>query len=335
MLKLLILSVLGLEISALVCDPGWVQSFDRCDPGLAFLVGGSHFALDKRLGFSNTSEIFALSKTLADYPRLIDAPIMTWKDDHVLVCGGRNQGEDDPVLNECWDYWPCSNEWKVSSTPPLLTTRVGASFVTVSIQGKRYLWVLGGSESDESQSLVTTELLDFSTNQWLPGPNLAYGRFSSCALDLGEGSVMMVGGFPTYTNTEMIHLEDGSYLSQNESLNEFRWGHGCANLPDGRQLALGGLDENFLSKLSTEIYDGTKWLMGPSLPSSRSGMTVLNLDGRPTLFGGVQLSVIWHTEVLALDLDQGEWVELPEKLLEAHTSGAGTLVPNSIFDSCP
>lgn len=306
MLKLVIFSVLLVEISALVCDPGWVQSFDRCEPGLAFLIGGSNIALDKRLGFSNTSEVFGLSKSLAPYPYLIDAPIVTWKDDHVLVCGGRNQGEDDPVLNECWDYWPCSNEWKISTTPPMSTTRVGASFVQVSIEDNRFLWVLGGSESDESQSLATTELLDFNTNKWLKGPNLANGRFSSCALNLGEGSALVVGGFPTYTDTEMIHLEDGSYFSQNNSLNEFRWGHACANLPDGRQIVVGGLNENFLSKTSTEIFDGTQWTLGPKLPSSRSGMTVLNLDGRPTLFGGVQLSAIWHTEVLALDLQENE-----------------------------
>ena len=38
--------------------------------------------------------------------------MMAWKDDHAIACGGKEHPPGPSNGVQCWEYWPCDNEWR-------------------------------------------------------------------------------------------------------------------------------------------------------------------------------------------------------------------------------
>jgi Galactose oxidase, central domain len=172
--------------------------------------------------------------------------------------------------------------------------------------------VAGSASSDwaQSESSMTVEFFDPSTNSFMPGPMVELRRGFTLT-SLLDGRVLLAGGYlntpdgagSSPADAELFDPRTGRFESTG-SLISPRYSHTATLLQDGRVLVVGGypLTDNATTLLySAEIFDpaaGT-WSPAGELTTDRSiYKDILLRDGRVLFVGG------WSGE--AIDLDSVE-----------------------------
>jgi len=134
---------------------------------------------------------------------------------------------------------------------------------------------------------ATTELYDPSSRRFVAGPRLAHARCGHTATLLGDGTVLVAGGWAGETtplaSTEIY--QRGAFVA-GPDLGSPRAGHTATRLGDGRVLLVGG--EGATTAL---LYDPTTRRVRPAAAPSvpRFGHTATLLaDGRVLVAGGAR-----------------------------------------------
>ena len=131
-----------------------------------------------------------------------------------------------------------TNSW----TPLSKMSTKRAYSASVPVKGK--LLVLGGHDGDNR--LATSEYVSPDGDASQPGPDLPGPRSSHCAVKLGNGHVMLLGGYPDKKSVIILHSDTEDFNQSLPPLTFGRSSFGCAtfNSPmhENREvvLAVGG-----------------------------------------------------------------------------------------------
>jgi len=219
----------------------------------------------------------------------------------VLIAGGADEG--GPFAHaELFDPQPAAGATAFRTTPPLANPRQGA---TATLLGDGRVLLAGGE--GHGGSVAALELFDLNGNHgrgaFWSGPLLHSARSGHCAVELGDGRVLLAGG-----ERDGVPLADAELFDPRAAaadgalgvvfgpfpLGAARGHPSCALLPDGRVLVAGGLAKSGGLLASAEIFDpeaaggrGGFSSTGP-LASARAFASALRLeDGRVFIAGGL------------------------------------------------
>ncbi len=124
---------------------------------------------------------------------------------------------------------------------------------------------------------------------------MSVARYAHAAARLPDGRVLVAGGWALTTNTDPslasaeIYDPASNAWKPTGSLNDARGSLVMAALPDGRLLAVAGVDPSYHVLASTEIYDSKlgKWQPTGKLPVALERPAIGTLpDGRVVVAGG-------------------------------------------------
>ena len=141
----------------------------------------------------------------------------------------------------------------------------------------------------------SAEIYNPRSNKWRSAAQMSVARYADAAVGLSDGRVLIVGGWSFTTNTDPslasaeIYDPASNAWTATGSLNSARGSPALALLPDGRALAVAGVDPKYHVLASTEIYAPRlgSWQATGDLPVAmeRAAMAVLP-DGRVLVAGG-------------------------------------------------
>ena len=98
-------------------------------------------------------------------------------------------------------YWSPSND--------MIVARDAAAW---ALEGN-FLIVLGGSLGKLNGYTDSVEMHNVKTQEWIEGPSMSSSRYSHCAVGLGNGSIIVTGGYGGLGATERLDLDTGiTYL---------------------------------------------------------------------------------------------------------------------------
>ena len=155
-------------------------------------------------------------------------PAMRWKmiantidEDRVLACGGTNIFGQPK--RDCWILGFRGRTPFWSPGPDMLTARDSAAW---AVEGD-YLFIMGGSLGKLKGSTDSVEMFQVSTGRWVEGPSMSSHRHGHCAVGLGNGSLVVTGGYGGLEVAERFDLATGLWTPLPE-LSPVRAQHGCA-----------------------------------------------------------------------------------------------------------
>jgi N-acetylneuraminic acid mutarotase len=219
-------------------------------------------------------------------------PATLLPDGRILVNGGVNDGD---VERSAETYNPQSGTW----APVGLMAHERFNHKATLLPDGRVLAAGGAGMQGDCVPIGTAEIFDPQSNSWQPAGHLAVFRTFHGATLLGNGRVLVTGGYtglnsaanPCLSATRRIEVYDpasGSWTTGG-SMQLSRGGiSSLARLSDGRVLVAGGrIFNSYLA--AAEIYDPivNSWLSAGSMSTPRNAPTLTTLlDGRVLVAGG-------------------------------------------------
>jgi N-acetylneuraminic acid mutarotase len=221
----------------------------------------------------------------------------------VLITGGYDSSFTYVQTAELYD--PTAGTW---SQAPTLSTPRGYHTATLLSNGK--VLVVGGLD-DFSQFVASAELYDPSTNSWSSASPICVwpcqGLFGHTATLLGNGKVLVTGGFDSSGYTTSAHLYDPTTDSWSTagSPNYTRAYHEATLLGNGKVLVAGGWTDDISVPsgylMEAELYDPSTdtFTATGSMAADRSFFTLTVLSsGKVLAVGGYGSSGDdWTSEV--------------------------------------
>jgi N-acetylneuraminic acid mutarotase len=136
----------------------------------------------------------------------------------------------------------------------------GAHAATLLADGK--VLVTGGfGQSGRGVVRASAELYDPSSGTWTVTGSMGGARLGHIAIQLGDGSVLVAGGFNSappaevaVASAELYDPNTGTW-SDTADLVEARAGATATLLSDGRVLITGGFGSNSMPLVTAELYD--------------------------------------------------------------------------------
>jgi hypothetical protein len=163
-----------------------------------------------------------------------------------------------------------SRTWGWTSAASMETARKHHS-ATRLLDGR--VLVVGGqgdTTSTNTAYLTSAELYDPALDKWSPAGTLSVGRHTQPAVLLGDGRVLIAGGY-RFGASATAELYDGTWRTA-ASMNVDRYGHALILLPSGEVLAAGGYsDATDGYQASAEIYapKTDQWKLIAPMPAPR------------------------------------------------------------------
>jgi N-acetylneuraminic acid mutarotase len=215
-------------------------------------------------------------------------------DGRVLAVGGGTEGSPgwaSTASAETFD--PKTGLWS-----PAAPMSVSRAFQTATLLGNGDVLVAGGATTYNGTRGTVTNTAEVYTprsNSWRSASPMSVARYAHAAALLPDGRVLAAGGWSLTTNTDPSLASAEIYDPASDawtvtgSFNDARGSLAMAGLPDGRLLAVAGVDPAYRVLASTEIYDSKSgtWQMTGRLPVAleRPAMGILP-DGRVLVAGG-------------------------------------------------
>jgi N-acetylneuraminic acid mutarotase len=212
----------------------------------------------------------------------------------VLVAGGLNPG----ALSTAELYDPVAATW--SSAGSMSTARY---LHEASLLPNGKVLVTGGIDSSGALRTATAELFDPVAGTWASTISMNVGRDLHTSTVLPNGRVLVVSGIANSGATTTAELYDpainpatGTWTTATGTLNFPRKFFTLTLLPNGKVLAAGGFDTNFLAMTNSELYDPstTLWTVTGSQNVPRYDHTATLLPN-----GGVLVAGGYDTTYLA------------------------------------
>jgi hypothetical protein len=181
----------------------------------------------------------------------------------------------------------------------------------------------------------TTEVFQPRTNLVVAGPRMRHARAGHVAVTLGDGSVLVAGGWDGSGALRTAELFDPRTRGFVEigALAVARGGATATRLADGRVVVIGGGDDN-QSLATIEIYDPAtrRWAAGGALLTPRSGHTATLLaDGRVLVVGGATARRQVATSAELYDPRRGRAVAAGEMAVARYKHGAALLPSGEVL----
>ncbi len=284
--------------------------------GKVLVVGGDCNANAHTLGCEGTAELYdpatgsGVATGKLNTPRIgFTATLLaTGK---VLVAGGVDNADDSLSSAELYD--PGTGTW--SYTGDLVTARLEHS-ATALADGR--VLIAGGWLDDFFQTTTgTAEIYDPVTGTWSGTGSLHHAGLLHTATRLGDGRVLVAGGYKSDPPTGSGHYIPTSFdraelydpvtgvWTVTGSLNHARDSHTATLLPNGKVLVAGGDDSNSGRPLaSAELFDPSSgtWTEAESFDAALSIHTATLLMNGDVLIVG---EGYFHTQSADLYHDPG------------------------------
>ncbi len=181
-------------------------------------------------------------------------------DGRVLAAGGGIEaapGWISTASTELFD--PRTNQWSIGA--PMSAAR--AIFTATLLKNGRVLVTGGATTYHGSSGNVTTsaEIFDPRSGKWSQAASLPKPLYVQSAALMPDGRVLVAGGWWSTSNSDPSHGNVQIYdpvannWTMTGSLVTPRAQFSLVPLPDGRFLAMGGVDPSYHTLASSEIYD--------------------------------------------------------------------------------
>jgi hypothetical protein len=328
-----------LESYPAVLDPSWITTGNmtrwRQDhtatvlgDGRVLAVGGSvPDAQQSAELFDPATNTWAATDSMAQGRFWHTASLLP--DGAVLVAGGDvTAGAGGTRQAEVYD--PATGVWSVTTPMAEPRTRHAAAGLT---DGR--ILVLGGSSATFPNVRRSAELYEPTSRTWWSAASmLAEGRVGHTTTTLGDGRVLVAGGY-----VEPAELYDPGSNSWSftgaMTVAPLRWGHTAARLPDGRVLVSAGSDGSVMVA-STQLYDPTNgaWTAAGDLAEPTDGHASCALpDGKVMVAGGTILRAeppfepAYTRAVELFDPSTGAWIPTTS-LTFARTGVTASVLPS-------
>lgn len=199
-----------------------------------------------------------------------------------VTCGEDYSGMNDPIAtSELYD--PNTGTWHFTDT----LNSAPRDFTTVKLHDGRVMRIGGstGSRTSVLEQYITCEIFDPSTGTWSTTDSLVYQSYSSAAVVLKNGDVLVSGGSmpgSTYTKVAQLYLVETNEWVPIRPMNIARYRHSLTLLDDGRVLVVDGYRNNTAD--DAELFDPVtrSWTkITSSLLDTREKVTATQMtDGR-------------------------------------------------------
>eukprot|EP00096_Caligus_rogercresseyi_P014027 TRINITY_DN6579_c0_g1_i1.p1 TRINITY_DN6579_c0_g1~~TRINITY_DN6579_c0_g1_i1.p1 ORF type:complete len:1345 (+),score=240.29 TRINITY_DN6579_c0_g1_i1:73-4107(+) len=221
----------------LACDSGYVslekdtgkcyhghlsQRLECVKPDALLILGGR----SDTYGVLNTAELITAQGVCRG--AVPPFPAMRWKlvltsigRDKVLACGGAGQFGDSK--GDCWllEFSPLPT-WKEIQSMGIPRDSAAVAYESSKV------YVLGGSLGKLNGYTDVVDVFDPVKEAWENhGIQMTSPRHSHCAVGLGNGSILVTGGYGGLSLTERYDIQDKKW-TQLPELNPVRAQHGCA-----------------------------------------------------------------------------------------------------------
>jgi N-acetylneuraminic acid mutarotase len=150
-----------------------------------------------------------------------------------------------------------------------------------------------GGDGDGSDFQNTAELYDPSTGNWSLTDSMCYRRIWHTATTLNNGKVLVTGGMNAASGDapmKFAELYDPSTEKWKNvsSMNYPRYGHTATLLPNGKVLAVGGVDLTYSSSNTAELFDPSTetWAVTRGMFDARTKHTASLLRSGKVLVAG-------------------------------------------------
>ena len=218
--------------------------------------------------------------------------------------------------------------------PDMLVARDAAAW---ALEGD-HLFVLGGVLGKLSGYTDSVEMYDLTQGVWRTGPDMPSSRHAHCAVGLGNGSLVVTGGYGGLNQAERLDVDTGEWHPLPE-LNPVRAQHGCALVElhgEMGVLVVGGdsggtrlKDVRFLS-----LDNPREWVKVASIKTARWGRPgVGTVGGRITVAAGWDGTRDLDT-VEYYDEKTRQWRQTASRLQTERRWPSSTPINLSLFPKC-
>ena len=209
----------------------------------------------------------------------------------VVMIGGRNAAvSGSPKVASAEIYTPGSGFANVTGINPIMAVARDnhrAARYTDPNDGREKILVTGGSNSSGA-TLNTTEIYDTVTKSFSTGPVMLTGRQSHAAVTLGNGKILLAGGYTSggSAHAELYNPVTNTFAATPNMVVSNRGNVSATLLADGNVLITGG--QNGDIREEAEVYN----VAGNTFSSTASPMLSKRMQHSTTLLGDGSVLIV-------------------------------------------